>query len=400
MEKTRTRILILGGGYAGIMSANRLAGGLGAEAEITLVNSSPRFVERLRLHEVATRPGSDAASRHSLAGLLNPRVRTILGTATRIRADRNVVDVLAPDSVETWEEPYDQLIYAVGSGSPISTVPGSREHAHDTASLDGARALNAALTSLLPGSTVVIVGGGATAIELAAELATARPELDLTMVTSTVLAPTLSSGARRYVARARAMRTVTVVEGFQVVEVFPGGVVGRDERVVRADCIVWAASFSVPDLAKKSDLLVDSGGRLVVGADLRSSTHPDISGAGDAAVIAGPDGRAFRMACATAAPQGAHAAANIIASLRGQAPTPFALSYLILSLSLGPGDGVIQPTRGDDSPHRVRLTGWIGAWVNELNTRYAHSILAWERRKAGSYRWAKPLATHRSGASQ
>jgi|RhiMetStandDraft_4_1073278.scaffolds.fasta_scaffold310078_2 NADH dehydrogenase len=85
-------------------------------------------------------------------------------------------------------------------------------------------------------------------------------------------------------------------------------------------------------------------------------------------------------------PQGAHAAATIIVDSKGRATKPFALSYLVLRMSLGPGDGLIQPTTSDDSPRGFTLKGKPGALFNEMNNRYARSILSWERRKAGTYR--------------
>ena len=110
-------------------------------------------------------------------------------------------------------------------------------------------------------------------------------------------------------------------------------------------------------------------------------------------MIVGPAGRTLRMACATACPQGAHAAASIVAAMEGLTPAPFTLSYLVLSLSLGPGDGLIQRTNGDDSPRDRTLDGRFGAWFKELNSRYARQILGWERRRAGTYRWAKPRSS-------
>jgi hypothetical protein len=86
-----------------------------------------------------------------------------------------------------------------------------------------------------------------------------------------------------------------------------------------------------------------------------------------------------------------------IVILGGEQPAAFALNYLALSMSLGPGDGLIQATRGDDTPRDLTLTGRAGAVFNELNNRrYARAILGWQRRRAGSYRWSRPrIAAYR-----
>jgi NADH dehydrogenase FAD-containing subunit len=296
------RIVILGAGYAGVMSANRLAGKVGSEVDITLVNPIPEFVERIRLHEVAARPGSDSATRWTAAELIHPAVRIQFGTATRIRPDDHEVDYVDPGcgsgQVQTLR--YGKLVYAIGSGAAIDSVPGVRQFAHDVSSISGAETLSKALNGLAAGERVLIVGGGSTAIETVTEIAVARPDM------------------------------------------------------------------------------------------MGSTRHPDILGAGNGVVVTGPAGRTLRMACTTAAPQGAHAAATIIANLRREEPKPFALSYLVLAMSLGPRDGLIQLTRSDDSPRGMVFNGRFGAWFNELNNRYARLILAWERRQAGSYHWAKP----------
>ncbi|PWR07263.1 hypothetical protein DKT68_19530 [Micromonospora acroterricola] len=345
MTSTRpSKVLVLGGGYAGIMSANRLAGSRGAKAEITLVTPLPHFVERIRLHEVAARPGSESATRFSVRSLLHPSVRLRLGTATRIHPAQHQVDILDTTSGTSWVEAYDKLIYAVGSGETSDNLPGVSEHAYTISSIERAHALRYRLDALSAGASVLVVGGGATAIELVTEIAVARPSLRLAIVTSSVIGPTLSPMARAYLRRARAMRTVEIVENTPVAEVTATGVTTRAGEEMAADCVVWAASFGVPSLARHSGLDVDVAGRLTVNAMLRSPAHWDIVGAGDACVITDTNGANLRMACATAAPQGAHAAAVVTAALKGRTPEPFALAYLVLALSLGPGDGLVQRT--------------------------------------------------------
>jgi NADH dehydrogenase FAD-containing subunit len=266
------------------MCANRLAGTVGDQVSITLVNPIEDFVERIRLHEVAAGRGPQTATRHALASLLHPTVRLRIAAATLIRPDASVVDCVTRFG-QALSEPYDRLVYAVGSGAPAGTVP--------------------------------------------------------------------------------------------------------------ADCVVWAASFAVPDLAARSGLGVDGAGRLVVDEAMRATDHPGVLG--DGVVLLGPVGRHSRMACATAAPQGAHAAQTIIHGLRGEQPAAFAPNSLVLSMSLGPGDGLIQTVHGDDTPRDLTLTGRAGAVFNELNNRrYARAIRGRLRRRAGSYRRSRPrIATYR-----
>ncbi|TSD40208.1 hypothetical protein FFI94_030960 [Rhodococcus sp. KBS0724] len=389
-NKTIRRVVILGGGYAGVMCANRLAGTLRGKVQVTLVNPINSFVERLLLHEVAARADSDSATRHSLTELLNPSVQLVIGSATTIRHDHNEIDGVDSPSGKQWTLQYDDLIYAIGSGAVLDPVPGTREFAFDLSSLEQAHKLRDALAECVAGDSVIVVGGGSTAIEMVSELSVARPDLSLKMITSSVLAPTVSEKARAYIRNAQAMRNVDVIENVSVAEVTPDGIITGSGEHVEGNVVVWAASFAVPSLARDSGLAVDKSGRLLVDASMRSTAHPRILGAGDGAVVTGSAGRTLRMACATAAPQGAHAAQTVIADLKGVEPKPFALRYLVLSLSLGPGDGLIQLTNSDDTPRDFTIKGKTGALFNDLNNRYARVILSWERRRAGSYHWAKP----------
>ncbi|WP_167736790.1 FAD-dependent oxidoreductase [Nocardioides sp. 1609] len=392
------RIIIIGGGYAGILCANRLAGKLKSRARITLVNPIASFVERIRLHEVAARTDAEPATRHSLRSLLEPSVELRLASVTSIRPDEHRIHGVDTASNLPWAERYDTLVYAVGSGVPATAVPGAAQYAHSISSLEAAHAFRGRLAEVPDDASVLVVGGGATAIELVTELATLRPNLRLSMVTSSQLGPTLSVKARTYLERAEAMSHVRVFERTPVGEVTRTGVRTVDGDDIAADCVVWAASFAVPTLARDSGLDVDRSGRLIVDEYLRTARHPDILGAGDGSLVDGPAGETLRMACATAVPQGGHAAATIIAGLEGRAPDPFGLAYLVLAMSLGPGDGLVQRTRFDDTPSGTVLTGRPAAVFNELNNRYARSILAWERIRAGTYRWAKPPKSSRRAA--
>ena len=100
-------VIVIGGGYAGVMAANRLT--QRDDVTVTLINPRPTFVERIRLHQLVG--GSDDAVvdyREVLAG----RVRLVVDTVTRIDAAERSVTLATGGTVG-----YDYLVYAVGSGS-------------------------------------------------------------------------------------------------------------------------------------------------------------------------------------------------------------------------------------------------------------------------------------------
>ncbi|WP_168627103.1 FAD-dependent oxidoreductase [Cryobacterium sp. BB307] len=375
-----TRVVVLGAGYAGLTAANRLAGRLGETASVTIVDPRGVFVDRIRLHELAA--GADESTVvHPLPRMLNPRVRVLHAQATRIRAAERQIELADATTVA-----YDELVYAVGSGETVNSVPGAAEFALQAAGLDGARALRARLADRAPGAAVLVIGGGATAVELSAELAT-QTTAAVTIAAGSELLAGVSPAARQ---RARTWLTrhgVTVLDDSRVASVDQGGALTDDGRRLDADLVVWAGTFAVPTLARDSGLEVDGTGRLIVDASLRSLSDPSILGAGDACVL--PEQPHLRMACATALPQGAHAADVIAASVTGGPQPQFSLGYVFLCMSLGRRDGLVQFLTRDDRPRRIVLRSGLGALVKESISRFARGSVLAERRRAGAYRWLK-----------
>src|SRR5947209_130782 len=157
-----THVVVVGGGYAGTLAANRLR--QRPDVDITLVNPRPMFVERIRLHQLAADTGTATAD---YGELLGEGIRLVVDTVDRIAAaDRRVL------LTSGTELDYDFLVYAVGSTGAIPrSVPGAGEFAYPITDLEGAQRLRYALADLPPVAPVTVVGGGLTGIETAAELA-------------------------------------------------------------------------------------------------------------------------------------------------------------------------------------------------------------------------------------
>src|SRR3954451_23895174 len=109
-----TDVVVVGGGYAGVMAANRLT--RRDDVTVTLINPRPTFVERIRLHQLVG--GSDDAVVDYRA-VLADGIRLVVDTVTRINAAARSVTLATGDTVG-----YDYLIYAVGSSSGNLWVPG------------------------------------------------------------------------------------------------------------------------------------------------------------------------------------------------------------------------------------------------------------------------------------
>lgn len=381
-------VVIVGAGYAGLMATNRLLGSLTdverQRVRVTVLNPRTAFVERIRLHELVG--GSRTSVERSLSDLLHPAAQLVEGTAIAIDADRQLLHVSGPDG--RTELRWDYLLYAVGSRS-AAPIAGAGEHAHLVGDLEGARRAALAIGDARPGSRVLVIGGGLTGIETACEVAEQHPELSVDLLCSASLAPGMRPAARRSIRRTLTRLGVRVLEHTTVTEVGQGKVELANGAVEDFDVCLVAASFDVPELARISGLAVDGGGRLRLDNELRSIDQPRIFGAGDATVAGPAVGGHLRMSCATALPTGAHAADNLLRSIRGEHPRPLSAGFLVQCIALGRRNGYIQIVRADDTPRPFHLGGRLAALVKEKICTMVVSVPVREREQAGTYSWPR-----------
>jgi NADH dehydrogenase FAD-containing subunit len=110
-----------------------------------------------------------------------------------------------------------------------------------------------------------------------------RAEINIIVVTHGQASDPFWSVVANGIQDAAADLGVRVHEGSRVEEVSPEGPVRADGRLVPADTTVWTAGFRVPELARTAGLEVTGTGRMVVDEGLRSVSHPEVYGVGDAA---------------------------------------------------------------------------------------------------------------------
>ncbi|GAA1566624.1 FAD-dependent oxidoreductase [Actinomadura kijaniata] len=367
----RTEVVVIGGGYAGVLAANRLTGR--DDVAVTLVNPRSAFVERIRLHQLVA--GSDDAV-VDYADVLSERVELVVDTATGIDREARTVSLAGGGTVG-----YDYLIYAVGSRGGAPEVPGADRFAYPIATLEEAERLRRAVADAPATAALTVVGGGATGIETAAELAEAgRP---VTLVCGGQLGPYLHPNGRRFVAKRLAALGVTVLEGpgAKVASVTAGAVRLADGREVRGHLTIWAAGFGVPDLAARSGLSTDEAGRLLTDETLTSVDDDRIVAAGDAA---SPSGLPYRMGCQSAVQLGPHAADAVLRRIEGGRPEAVSVAFAGLCVSLGRGAGIFQFARKDDTAIRFHVGGRTGARIKEFVVSHTIKQLADEARKPGA----------------
>lgn len=375
-DNARTKVVVIGGGYAGTLAANHLR--MRGDIDITLVNPRPKFVERIRLHQHVA-GNYDATVDYG--SLLGDGIKLVVDAATRIdTANRTVQFASGRQAL-----PHDYVIYAVGStGAVPASVPGAVEFAYPIAELEHAQRLRAAMDELHPDAPVTVVGAGLTGIEAATELA--EQGRNVTLICGGRLGPYLSEPGRRSVARVLAKLGVVVLETDIVTEVRPDAVVFADGAVRPSAVTIWTAGFGVPQLAANSGLRTDAMGRLLTDETLTSMDDPRIIAAGD---CASPSGVPLRMSCQSASPLGAQAANTVLSRVAGTAPAVIDQAFSGACISLGRKSGILQFAHKDDTAVNVYLTGRLVAPIKEAVCKGTLWALRREASKPGSAFWVK-----------
>ncbi|HEX5540350.1 MAG TPA: FAD-dependent oxidoreductase [Micromonospora sp.] len=367
-----TDVVVVGGGYAGVMAANRLT--QRDDVTVTLINPRPAFVHRVRLHQLV---GGSHDAVVDYRKVLSEGVRLVVDTVTRIDAAERSVTLATGDTIG-----YDYLIYAVGSGSADPSVPGAAEFAYPIASLEEAQRLQPVVNAAPVTAAVTVVGAGPTGIETTAELA--EEGRTVTLVCGEVLGPYLHPRGRRSVAKRLAKLGVTVLEGpdAKVTAVTRDAVQLSDGRELPSQVTIWTAGFGVPDLAASSGLSTDALGRLLTDETLTSVDDVRIVAAGDSAA---PSDLPLRMSCQAAMPLGARAADTVLSRITGEQPSTLNQVFAGQCISLGRRAGIFQFARRYDVALWFHIDGRPGARLKEFVCRGIVKHLADEARKPGSY---------------
>ncbi len=324
------RIVIVGGGAGGLALATQLGKRLGREgaAEITLVDSARTHVWKPLLHQLAA--GSYDTHAEEIEYLAQARwnhFKFRLGTLVGVdRAGKTVQLAASHDEAGAEITPaqqvaYDTLVIAVGSQTNDFGTPGAAQYTIKLDTPQAARRFNDRLINAciraqsVPRQadssplTVTIVGGGATGVELAAELhAAARmlanfgfdyihPEKDLQLVLVEAAPRLLSQLPQRLgEAAQRELRklSVAVYTDEKVVEVMADGLKMASGKVIASTITVWAAGVKAADFLKtlggEQPLETNRLNQLVVNQNLQSTLDTSIYAFGDCAAYRQPDG--------------------------------------------------------------------------------------------------------------
>ena len=377
------RIVVLGGGFAGLWSAVGAArkreelGEQGAGIEITLVNRDAYHNIRVRNYE---------------ADLTDVRVPLdeVLQPIDVARVEGFVEDINAPSQqvrVTTAEGPrvmdYDRLVFALGSQLSRPKVFGLVDHAFNVDTYDAAKKLQRHLASLAsrPDSagkwTVLVVGAGLTGIETATEMVARlrtltesanadRRGLVILADHSPHVGSDMGDQARPVIEEALQSLEIETRSGVDVVEIDKQGAILRDGSRILADTVVWCAGMRANPLAASLSVTQDHFGRVAVDDYLRVKERPNIFAAGDVAWLPIDGQHSSVMSCQHGRPMGRFAGHNVVCDLLGLPMLPLKIDWYVTVLDLGEWGAVY--TEGWD--RQVVATGDVAKRTKmEINRR-------------------------------
>jgi NADH dehydrogenase len=319
-NKKLHHVVIVGGGAGGLELATKLGDSLGrrGKAMITLIDKSKTHVWKPLLHEIAA--GSMNPERHELVYLAQAHWHHFnfrLGSMETLDRAKQEISI-SPHYDEDGDEvipgrtfQYDTLIIAVGSTTNDFGIKGAREHSIALDTQDQAEKFHRRLhNALLRAQTqteavqagqleVVIVGAGATGVELSAELHNTTRELtaygldkinpdrdiriSLIEASDRVL-PALPAKLSNLVDLELRKLRVNLYNGERVTEVTSKGVETHSGRFIPSELVVWAAGIKAPDFLRDIDgLETNRINQLVVKRNLQTTFDNNIFAFGDCA---------------------------------------------------------------------------------------------------------------------
>lgn len=366
-EAVKKRLVILGGGYAGMTIGRFLekrADKIGWE--IVLINRDNFFLFTPMLGEVAT---GSIETRH----IINPirqlcrRVRFEEREVLSIDPKRKVVKVRQEATGAEEEVPYDKLVIALGSATNFFNIPGLKENAITMKSLGDAIYVRNHVIALFeqadtekeperqaPLVTFVIVGGGFAGVELAGELNDFAHYLRkyYSFVDSSLIRVVLLEAASRLLSEVGedlanfALETLKekgmeVRLSARVKEAKPDRVILEGGEEILTRTLIWTAGVIPQPVASGLPFQKDKRGRIVVNEYLQSIDDPDVWAVGDCSSLTDPrTGQPYPPTAQHALRQGKQAAQNILAELTGKKKKPFHYNMLGQMAMLGRRSGV------------------------------------------------------------
>lgn len=405
---SKTRVLILGGGFGGLSAALEFERRRDPAVEVTLVTQENFFLFTPMLHEVA-------ASDLELTNIVSPlrkllrHVKVFVGELQTIDLDERKVTVVHGFTKHAHALGYDHLVLALGSVTNFYNIPGLAERALTMKTLRDATVLRNRLIAHLeeadtecaktdrePLLTFVVAGGGFAGVETMGsindfvhEALPHYPNLNRRMIRMVLVhpgehvLPELGEKLGQYADRVLAQRGIEIHAKSKVTAVSPREITLSDGTKVESFTLIWTAGTAPNPILETLDLPKERG-KLKVGSDLRVEGQDHLWAVGDCALI--PDvyrpGNYHPPTAQHASREGPVVARNILAALKGEPTRPFRFKTLGLLASIGHRVGVARV-------FGVNFSGFIAWWM--WRTIYLSKLPRFEKKLRVALEWTLDL---------
>lgn len=379
------KIVILGAGYGGILTALRLQKQLNYnEADVTLVNKHDYHYITTHLHMPAAGTDNPENARVSISKLIDEfKIDFVKSTVVQIRPqDKKVI-------LEDGTLSYDYLVIGVGGEPETFGIPGLGEYAMNIRSINSVRLIREHISYQFAKYkrephrsdylTFVIGGAGFTGIEFIGELADRIPQLcreydvdpQLVKIYNIEAAPTALPGFDpelvEYAMDVLKKKGVTFKIGTAIKECTPDGVIVGEGEEIKSQTVIWTGGIRGNRLIEEAGFETMRG-RVKVDEYLRAPGHDNIYIVGDNSLMFNPEGRPYPPTAQIAMQQGVICAHNLVASIRNQALKQFEFKNKGTVASLGKNEAI-------GIAFGKKYKGYFAAWLKKLiDIRYLFII--------------------------
>lgn len=400
MAEQRSTVVVVGGGFAGVGCATRLAR---HDVAVTLLDRNNYHQFQPLLYQVATAELAVVDVARPLRGIFarHPSVRVKRVDVVSVDVDGRSVTTADGDTFGG-----DYLVLAAGSKPNFFNTPGAQQHAFPLYSVADANRLRNRLFEVFEDAdndatlidrgalNIVVVGAGPTGVETAGAMADlvndVMPkryrDLDLDRVAITIvdLGPAVlgpfSDTASAYATKRLGTLGVNLRLKTGVEEVTAEGVLLSDGTEIASRTVVWAGGITAPDLAATSGLDAGRGGRLTAQPDLTVDGHPRVYAIGDMANMTDDTGQALPQLGSVALQAGRWAARNILADVDGRQREPFRYRDKGIMAMVGRGSAVAEVGKRHHELHgTVAFAAWLGvhAWLMSGVRQRVDAFVSW-----------------------
>jgi len=410
MDQPVTRVVIIGGGFAGLNAAKVL--GRAPSVSVTLLDSRNYHLFQPLLYQVALaglNPSDIAAPIRSLLSGY-PNVRVLLSGARAVDLGQQTVELDGGESLG-----YDYLVVASGANHAYFGHEQWEQFAPGLKTLEQATEIRRRILTAFEEAemtddpakqrrllTFVVIGGGPTGVELAgaiAEMSRFTLARDFRSIDPRLSRVILIEGAPRILgafypelsaaaAASLAKLGVQIETGCLVTKVDGEGVEAGGTRIPAAT-VIWAAGVKACALATSLGVPLDPQGRVFVGEDLSVPGYPRLFVLGDLAHCLGLDGKPLPGLAPVALQQGRAAARNILRDLSGEARKPYRYVDKGMLATIGKNKAVGQF-------RKLRFTGFT-AWLAWLFI-HIYFLTGFANRFLVVFHWAWSYVTFKRGA--